>query len=984
MKEKTSQPDTQNIRYKVLCIGINSASGGKNRELEYAKKDAHAVSEYFKTLKDDASVTLLDGQKATKEAVVNWCRQCNAITQPLTVVVFAAGHITTLEQENKLYRCVETADSEEAGNLKIEELLELLNNTSHKLLLILNAVYSFPPGHSVTGAFRELHAGERIDKLKEYAVISSSATAKPELEDAGLRHGVLTHYFLWAISGQYSFFLRKRIALARLLQLLDKKVKNHRFTFKSGRKRPSRSLKETGVPVHFIGKSQHLPILEPRPFLSGGRLRHFLTASRLRKRLFQLACAALLIALVFLLAQVLLVRVHFIPYENAVVRTGLTGEPGIPLNGLNSENIGGHRSREYRLNLFRANWVNALVPKLDEKGKIFLLGYLLGKPMNGIDAKQLLVQALISEEMFYWQREDIYRTMRELTGQFEKFNKLGKKKAMQLLVYLGKPVASTAKRIIRFQKEKDQDLRNLFLEHFYSVDFLERNIDHMNHKDYLTLLNTGASIPPGFEKRLMEKAERFLSTVSGDIPVKNLPLANDKPLWAVYDKLQILAQYGSSDFREKAAIVFNKAFEPGSVYSLAFYSRKNSDRLWVLEQYFQKIDKRLPPNKDISWWWKFFRNFVWHVPDEYRNAILKLLIDNDVLHRAPETYLRGLFSRLQRADVPGLTLERWEKWLQKNQMEPNLVFYSVIGVGYEDIFPFLSRHYERFNGFFNELALIRLAEFKDSQTVTLAKKLYESGGERDRLHAALFLCNKKYREYAPIIIGTLRKAEGDAAARRLLGKVHGDITGTVMRLMENDPGLQRQLQPVLLHPEMMRMFFKINMHFWPQEVIARIKSLEIPASYREGIRLLMMSKRLPEPHREDMLVKFFNAELEEGFRYYAESALASQYPGRFLELVFNKKYRWRRRTGTRVKEAYKSLTVKALSGKLAIHLSKGAYKKAGFICDVLVEKGAKDPDSFDSLELLHVLEQHDDPLERIILRKLRHYLNKRQFMEDTP
>lgn len=78
------------LKYNVLCIGVNGvpAKGSPKNRLTYAEKDARAVATYFEALKDNADVTLLTGEKATREAVFDWLNQCRSISTQVMAVIF--------------------------------------------------------------------------------------------------------------------------------------------------------------------------------------------------------------------------------------------------------------------------------------------------------------------------------------------------------------------------------------------------------------------------------------------------------------------------------------------------------------------------------------------------------------------------------------------------------------------------------------------------------------------------------------------------------------------------------------------------------------------------------------------------------------------------------------------------------------------------------------------------------------------------------
>jgi hypothetical protein len=77
-------------RFKVLCVGVNKVLSF-NR-LNYAERDAETLAKYFETLKEKADVTLLTAKNATREKILAWVKECSAIQEELTVILFFAGH----------------------------------------------------------------------------------------------------------------------------------------------------------------------------------------------------------------------------------------------------------------------------------------------------------------------------------------------------------------------------------------------------------------------------------------------------------------------------------------------------------------------------------------------------------------------------------------------------------------------------------------------------------------------------------------------------------------------------------------------------------------------------------------------------------------------------------------------------------------------------------------------------------------------------
>jgi hypothetical protein len=189
----------------------------------------------------------------------------------LKVILFFAGHSSAKINENKKYleRClwIDSNDHITPADhmLKTSEVLMLLNNPNHKLIFIIDGCYSFDPrmGVSIKEIFRQFKDTERMSFLKDYVIISAAALNQLALEDPQIGHGVLTYHFLKTISGKYTFSLKKEISCFKLLEILDKKVRTHRFLTDTGRKVPLKMLMENGIMINHNSKNFYFPILKP-------------------------------------------------------------------------------------------------------------------------------------------------------------------------------------------------------------------------------------------------------------------------------------------------------------------------------------------------------------------------------------------------------------------------------------------------------------------------------------------------------------------------------------------------------------------------------------------------------------------------------------------------------------------------------------------------------------------------------------------------
>ena len=306
------------------------------------------------------------------------------------------------------------------------------------------------------------------------------------------------------------------------------------------------------------------------------------------------------------------------------------------------------------------------------------------------------------------------------------------------------------------------------------------------------------------------------------------------------------------------------------------------------------------------------------------------------------------------------------------------MFHWIIEKRYENVFPFLRNRYESFKNFFNGGVLDSLYEFKKIETVNLAKEIFEIGEKKDRLHAAVFLYNKGYPEYSSFIIRFLERAKDNLLHRRLIGEFYGDINKAIIQLIGTNKHLEEKIKALLNHPELFYRFFKINKQLWPQQTVQRLLISQIPWKYTDGYPFLKRCEQLPDANRKKMLIKMFKADIEPYFRSQVELALANHYSCQFLELAFDKQYQWNRYTRDNVVKAYQTFPNETLFNHLILDFKKGFYWKVGFICDALVNK--KD-ETLNIRDIQYILAEFDRPLERILLRELRYYLHKRQFLE---
>jgi hypothetical protein len=986
-------------RYKILCIGVNHVPGSGSKPLSYAKKNAAVAAAYFKTL-NNADVTPLTGNEATKTKILNWINKIN--TEPevpgqdkskeqTTVILFFSGHASATKNKSKKEwaRCLwvhgNARNDLESLPLKMPEILNLLNNPLHRLIVVIDACYHQEGKHPVRSIFEKFKKSERLTSLKPYAIISSSAVGRHFFEDPVLRHGILTHYLLKTLSGKYTFFLKKKIAFFKFLQILDKKVKNHRFSTGTGRKRVLPILMKNGVMAHFSGKSFELPILEPTPLITGpadhffkrktAQLAHFFTRTRIRTRVSLAGSILGILLLLLYLASSSMVRIHSNSPQQALFQETLLEQQRYSLDKLGTQHMGKDRYQEISFYLFKHNWVNAFLHKLDAKGKIILLGNLLGHRLNNIDELQILRFALDnSHDVFYWDGEDVRSLLRTIRDAYRNFNKNQKQKALELLAKLEKNGEQTAQWGITFTRETDQDLRNLFLQHFYTPDFVKKNPDFLNIYDYLYLKRNQKQLPPEVDLRLRKETEIYLQTAADSIPDSTIDITDKIILSKIYKKLEILAVFGSHHFRKKASAVFKQAFFPDEVFGLFLDAGNLQDKLWLLKLYMKRVQRVDEPY--LIWDQLVFR-YIPRAPREEKGRILAIIMNNN-LELVHKKYRVSLPKYLRYVDPHIVPLTDWENWIRRYSLDSKHVFYWIIDKDYEKIFSFLERHYEYFKNKFNGGVFNRLYQFNKTKTINLAKKIFDISNAKDRLHAAVFLYNKNYPGYSAFILEFLEKAGKNIQYQQILHDFYGSINDAVIQLMNKDNDLKESLKPLLYQPNLFYRFFKTNMQLWPDETIQQFLTSEIPRGYIDGYPFLKRCEQLPDEKRKKMLLKIINADIEPYFRSRVEAALAKHHPREFLEMVFNDRHSWNQETGRNVVSAYQEFSCEALKEELILNLRKESYWKVGFICEALVGKKHED---LNTREIQYILAEFNRPLERIVLRELRYYLHKRQFLE---
>jgi hypothetical protein len=1002
-----------NIRCKVLCVGVNRVPG--LRRLRFAEKDAQTTAKYFETLKSQADVTLLTGKKATRTNILDWVKECRKIQGKLTVIISFAGHGSAEKDENKkkLERCLwinSNPDTRlDSHQLRTSEILNLLNNPLHRLIFLIDACYDFASQQdiSIQDIFRQFKESERMIALKQYAIISASAVNQAALEDPRLSHGILTYYFLQTLAGKYTFFLSKKIAFFKFLALLDKKVRNHRFLTDTGRKATLKMLRENGIMVHWHDTNFDLPILEPIPSIENhgknafqkklSRWTHFFKSTRLRRKILSMSIILAVTLLILTLAHLIIVRIHFqyqgpqstfqkpLGSKTFVQSTKfynfLLGYSSLFLDKMRPERLGQETGKTFTLYLFKHNWVRAFLRKLDEKGKIILLGNYLGEPIRGVKQNQMLNFALDSynkDDIFYWHPRDVNRLVENIRDEYRHFDSRQKVSALKLLAKLGEKGKTAAMNIFDFKNETDRELRSLFLEHFYSTDFWKLNFADFNLYDYLYLVTYKKRISFPKNNQPGEKIGQFLHTIIQSLPgaAANTPVTDPGKLREIYGKLKILKHFDSPHFQEKVADILNIAFDPDYLLDLILICKDFNERVWLLNRYFTRGQEN-----DIEGnWWKFTRDLFKKKSLEEKSKMIKFLINTKIQFLGKNDRY-DLFWNLRDSDAEVIGLNDWEKWIKTYPDSRYPALIAIIKMKSPRVFPFLENNYPYFKGEFHEGIFEELYKKNNEKTIRLVKKLYVVSSPRDKLCCAIFLYSKNYREYSAYIGNFIGEAKNRKQAQKILIYFHRAITHTLIRMIETNEISKDELKFVIKDRRLFYTFAGLNLRLWPGEVKNVLMAAEIPHDFGRGIPLLRACEKLPEPYRKKMLVKICKADLDETFRLNAESSLLERYPRLFLKLAHQRQHHYNRFQRKRVIEAYRLFSYEELRRELILSSRTGMYAAVGFIREALIKKQEKG--EINIKQLRRILQEFNRPVQRMLLRDLRYHVHKRYFQE-TP
>jgi hypothetical protein len=171
---------------------------------------------------------------------------------------------------------------------------------------------------------------------------------------------------------------------------------------------------------------------------------------------------------------------------------------------------------------------------------------------------------------------------------------------LTLLADLGEKGKTTALEIFDLKHETTQELRDIFLEYFYSPAIWEQNPGNFNFDDYLCLMRHRHPIHFPNHRTSGEKTRQFLYTIATTLPGADTGITDTNKLAEIYDKLKLFAYLGSPGLNTKALDLFKRAFDPEKTLDIILTCKNFDDRVWLLEQYFLHIKDIAVP--DLHWW----------------------------------------------------------------------------------------------------------------------------------------------------------------------------------------------------------------------------------------------------------------------------------------------------------------------------------------------------------------------------------------------
>lgn len=992
--------------YKVLCTGLNKLPIKGVDKLNCAESDARAVAAYFEASSLVSDVTCLTGNNTKKADILQWLEESNNSPAETTVVLYFAGHGSASidEEEKKLERCLYVDGNRYASHephiLPVSEIIKRVSHSPQRFIFIIDACYSFADDISSFKPFRDYKEAERFDSRKVYVMISATALNEDTFEDTGLGYGILTHQFLKTISGKYSAFWRKTIPVFRFLDVLDKKVKAYRYSNLTGRKRLHPDTVKNGIMVYCSDAKFNVPILEPVPYLEHilkppgksryhrwiSRLFHFFTRTRLRAKISLAVLFAAFSMMIFSIVSHSLVSFSYHPMQQSGFLHYPSNQRGLPLAGIRGTMFGRQRSNAaFEITLYKHSWIEALESKLDMSGKIVLRSNLLGRPRDYFDHKPLVVFALDNPStVFYWDTGDVMQVVKEIRRRYRRLNNPDRVKALKLLANLGKTGANTAREIVNLEAEQNREIRNIFLAHYSTNQFLSKNKNILTLQDYLYLKQVKKNLPAPVEAFFEKSKNEYLSNIVKKFPTKKelTNSASRERLDTSFKQLKILAIFGHKDFRKLARLFLNRAFEPYYFFSLAGNCSRPSDKAWVLTYYLKNtrvLDSR------FNFWQRMAYTHIGNLPPPQKGAVIKILFDLH-FHSIPGNYRDSLLWMLPKTSAESVTLTDLKRWITKyrDSISPGYVLETLVKLPYPERFEFILQHYQFFLGHFYQEAFEDMHSSRPDKTVEFLHRLFALTGKRDRLRIAVFMFNNHHHHmYGNFIYNFIRDAGTDMEKQSVLIDFRGSLNNALMRMAkEKDtyPDISRSYQYFLKNRVLLLKSLPFNLYMWPARVKKILEDIPVPRDYSSGNKLFIYFSRLPEPLRKKMLLKIFKHDLDLNFQYSIEKRIAKRYPQDFLRHVYGDDYLWGRYTRDAIVISYQTFSWRELVQKLRANLRDGCYWKSHLIATALVTKVKKDGLLIKELE--SILGEFNRPLARIALKDIRYEINRHRFQEE--
>jgi hypothetical protein len=219
---------------------------------------------------------------------------------------------------------------------------------------------------------------------------------------------------------------------------------------------------------------------------------------------------------------------------------------------------------------------------------------------------------------------------------------------------------------------------------------------------------------------------------------------------------------------------------------------------------------------------------------------------------------------------------------------------------------------------------------------------------------------------------------GRPKARVLVGGLGlGYTLAATLAIIKKDAAFKKELNYLLDDPQLFYSHFSLVLTLWPQEVKQKILKTIIPYQHTKGISLLRASETLPHPFRKKMLIKIIGSDINETFRLNAESSLAKHAPEEFIRTVIKPGYKKSQYINNQIIKFFQEFSYEESKKMIKSSLRMGSYWKIGYICEALINKEINK--ELKIKELQNILEERNNPIERILLRRLRHHLNHSYF-----